>query len=155
MHTGVHRFLAFELLVNPPSSGTLAFSLRLAPFLPASDSSALHAGSSASPSLAHSQFPGTSSATLPPYCLLRHSGFLTSPHASPACNKRPFTSPLVPISIHLTFNSVWFPHWHAHMQTSSRSTPPSLTTPKRSQVAADVCAIALSVPLHPSLPPSR
>ena len=33
MHTGVHRFLAFELLVNPTSSGTLAFSLRLAPFL--------------------------------------------------------------------------------------------------------------------------
>ena len=39
MHTGVHRVLTFELLVNPPSSGTLAFSLRLAPFLPASDSS--------------------------------------------------------------------------------------------------------------------
>jgi hypothetical protein len=49
MYTGVHRFLTFELLVNPPSSGTLAFSLRLAPFLPASDSSALHTGSSASP----------------------------------------------------------------------------------------------------------
>ncbi len=48
MYTGVHRFLTFELLVNPPSSGTLAFSLRLAPFLRASDSSALHTGSSAS-----------------------------------------------------------------------------------------------------------
>ena len=33
MYTGVHRFLAFDLLVNHPSSGTLAFSLRLAPFL--------------------------------------------------------------------------------------------------------------------------
>ena len=53
MYTGVHRFLTPELLVNPPSSGTLAFSLRLTPFLPASDSSALHTGSSASPSLAH------------------------------------------------------------------------------------------------------
>jgi hypothetical protein len=40
MHTGVHRFLAYELLVNPPFSGTLAFSLRLAPFLPVSDSPA-------------------------------------------------------------------------------------------------------------------
>ena len=49
MYTGVHRFLTLELLVNPPSSGTLAFSLRLPPFLPASDSSALHTGSSASP----------------------------------------------------------------------------------------------------------
>jgi len=49
MHTGVHRFLAFEFLVNPPSSGTLAFSLRFAPFLPASDSSATHTGSWASP----------------------------------------------------------------------------------------------------------
>jgi hypothetical protein len=39
MYTGVHRFLTLELLVNPPSSGTLAFSLRLAPFLPDSDSS--------------------------------------------------------------------------------------------------------------------
>ena len=27
MYTGVHRFLTLELLVNPPSSGTLAFSL--------------------------------------------------------------------------------------------------------------------------------
>ena len=145
--------------INPPSSGTLAFSLRLAPYcrscpcdrhdlylpsipaslqtlgrcecvatcalaplglriispltfylsflgaiwtydkkfgsdlsLPAADSPAFHTGSSASPSLAHSQFPGTSSATLPPYRLLRHSGFLTSPHAFPACNKRSFTS---------------------------------------------------------------
>ena len=42
-------FLTLELLVNPPSSGTLAFSLRLAPFLPDSDSSALHTGSSVSP----------------------------------------------------------------------------------------------------------
>ena len=88
----VTRFLAFELLVNPPSSGTSAFSLRLAPSLPAADSPAFHTGSSASPSLAHSQFPGTSSATLPPYLLLRHSGFLTSPHAFPTCNKRSFTS---------------------------------------------------------------
>jgi hypothetical protein len=70
MHTGVHRFLAFELLVNNASSGTLAFSLRLVPFLPAADSPATHAGSSASPSLAHPPFPGTSSVTLPPYCLL-------------------------------------------------------------------------------------
>ncbi len=54
MHTGVHRFLASKLLVNPLSSGTLAFSLRLAPFLSDSDSPALHTGSSASPSLAHS-----------------------------------------------------------------------------------------------------
>ena len=145
--------------INPPSSGTLAFSLRLAPYcrscpcdrhdlylpsipaslqtlgrcecaaacalaplglriispltfylsflgviwtydkkigsdlsLPAADSPAFHTGSSASPSLAHSQFPGTSSATPPPYRLLRHSGFLTSPHAFPACNKRSCTS---------------------------------------------------------------
>ena len=49
MHTGVHRFLAFELLVDYPSSGTFAFSLRLVPFLPAADSPATHAGSSASP----------------------------------------------------------------------------------------------------------
>ena len=70
MHTGVHMFLAFELLVNNASSGTLAFSVRLVPFLPAADSPATHAGSSASPSLAHPPFPGTSSATLPPYCLL-------------------------------------------------------------------------------------
>jgi hypothetical protein len=41
--------------------------------LSAADSPAFHTGSSASPSLAHSQFPGTSSATPPPYCLLRHS----------------------------------------------------------------------------------
>jgi len=60
--------------------------------LPASNSPAFHTGSSASPSLAHPQFPGTSSDTLPPYRLLRHSGFLTSPHAFPACNKRSFTS---------------------------------------------------------------
>ena len=40
MHPGVHRFLASELLVNPPSSGPLAFSLRLASFLPVSDSPA-------------------------------------------------------------------------------------------------------------------
>jgi len=53
MHTGVHRFLAFELLVNNTSSGTLTFSLRLVPFLPAADSPATHAGSSASPFLAH------------------------------------------------------------------------------------------------------
>ena len=33
MHTGVHRFLAFELLVNHASSGTLAFSLHLVSFL--------------------------------------------------------------------------------------------------------------------------
>ena len=79
-------------LINPPSSGTSAFSLRLAPSLPAADSPAFHTGSSASPSLAHSQFPGTSSATLPPYRLLRHSGFLTSPHAFPTCNKRSFPS---------------------------------------------------------------
>ena len=79
-------------LINPPSSGTLAFSLRLAPSLPAADSPAFHTSSSASLSLAHSQFPGTSSATPPPYRLLRHSGFLTSPHALPACNKRSFTS---------------------------------------------------------------
>ncbi len=58
MHTGVHRFLAYELLVNPVSSGNLAFSLRLAPFLPASDSPALHTGSSASPSLAIPNFLG-------------------------------------------------------------------------------------------------
>ena len=43
-------FLAFELLVNNASSDTLAFSLRLVPFLPAADSPATHAGSSASPS---------------------------------------------------------------------------------------------------------
>ena len=60
MHTGVHRLLASRLLVNPPFSGTLAFSLRLAPFLSASDSPALHTGSSASPSLGHSQFLGLS-----------------------------------------------------------------------------------------------
>ena len=83
MHTGVHRFLAFEFLVNPPSSVTLVFSLCCAPFLPASDSPATHTGSSASPSLVHSLFPGTSSDTLPPYHLLRHSGFLTSTHAFP------------------------------------------------------------------------
>ena len=40
-HRRSQVFLAYELLVNPPSSGTLAFSLRLAPFLPASDSPAL------------------------------------------------------------------------------------------------------------------
>jgi len=40
MHTGDHRLLASELLVNPPSSGPLAFSLRLASFLPVSDSPA-------------------------------------------------------------------------------------------------------------------
>ena len=57
MHTGVHRLLASKLLVNPPSSGALAFSLRLAPFLSASDSSAPPTGSSASPSLSHSHFP--------------------------------------------------------------------------------------------------
>ena len=79
-------------LINPPSSGTLAFSLRLAPSLPAADSPAFHTGSLASLSPAHSQFPGTSSATFPPYRLLRHSGFLTSPHAFPARNKRSFTS---------------------------------------------------------------
>ena len=75
MHTGVHRFLAFELLVNHPSSGTLAFSLRLASFLPASDSPALHTGSSASPSLAHSHFPG-----LPPplFLLTAFSDILAS-----------------------------------------------------------------------------
>jgi len=39
-------------LINPPSSGTLAFSLRLAPSLPAAHSPAFHTGSSASPSLA-------------------------------------------------------------------------------------------------------
>ena len=66
MHTGVHRLLASRLLVNPPFSGTLAFSLRLAPFLSASDSPALHTGSSASPSLAHSHFPGLA----PPLFLL-------------------------------------------------------------------------------------
>ena len=33
-------FLAFELLVNNASSATLAFSLRLVPFLPAADSPA-------------------------------------------------------------------------------------------------------------------
>ena len=58
MPTGIHRFLASKLLVNPPSIVTLAFSLRLAPFLSASDSPALHTGSSDSPSLAHSQFLG-------------------------------------------------------------------------------------------------
>ena len=92
MYTGVHRFLTFELPVNPPSSGTLAFSLRLAPSLPAADSPAFHTGSLASLSPARSQFPGTCSATFPLYRLLRHSGFLTSPHAFPACNKRSFTS---------------------------------------------------------------
>ena len=40
MHTGVHRVLAFELLVNNTSSCTLAFSLRLVPFLPVADSPA-------------------------------------------------------------------------------------------------------------------
>ena len=74
MHTVVHRFLAFELLVNNASSGTLAFSLRLVPFLPAADSPATHAGSSASPFLAPSSIPwdleSVSSDTLPPYCLL-------------------------------------------------------------------------------------
>ena len=131
--------------INPPSSGTLAFSLRLAPYcrscpcdrhdlylpsipaslqtlgrcecvatfapaplglriispltfylsflgaiwtydkkfgsdlsLPAADSPAFHTGSSASPSLAHSQFPGTSSATLPPYCFTASSDTLAS-----------------------------------------------------------------------------
>ena len=75
MHTGVHRFLASELLVNPPSSGTLAFSLRLAPFLPASDSPALHTGSSASPSLAYSQFLGLPP---PPFLLTASSDTLVS-----------------------------------------------------------------------------
>ena len=42
-------FLVFELLVNNASSDTLAFSLHLVPFLPAADSPATHAGSSASP----------------------------------------------------------------------------------------------------------
>jgi hypothetical protein len=37
------------------------------------------------------KFPGTSSATPPPYRLLRHSGLLASPHALPACNKRSCT----------------------------------------------------------------
>jgi hypothetical protein len=57
MHTGDHRLLASELLVNPPSSGPLAFSLRLASFLPVSDSPAPPTGSSASPSLALFHFP--------------------------------------------------------------------------------------------------
>jgi hypothetical protein len=70
MHTGVHRFLAFELLVNYTSSGTLAFSLRLVPFLPAADSPATHAGSSASPFLAHPPFPGTPQ---PPFLLTASS----------------------------------------------------------------------------------
>ena len=72
-------------LINPPSSGTLAFSLRLAPSLPAADFPAFHTGYSASPPLAHSPFPGASSAILLPYCLLRHFGFLTSPHAYHTC----------------------------------------------------------------------
>jgi hypothetical protein len=79
-------------LINPPSSGTLAFSLRLASSLPDADFPAFHTGYSASPPLADSPFPGASSAILPPYCLLRHFGFLTSPHAYHTCNKRPFTS---------------------------------------------------------------
>jgi hypothetical protein len=58
-------------LINPPSSGTLAFSLRLVPSIPAADSPAFHTSSSASLSLVHSQFPGTSSAAFPPYRLLR------------------------------------------------------------------------------------
>jgi len=40
------------ILVNNASSDTLAFSLRLVPFLPAADAPAIRAGSSASPSLA-------------------------------------------------------------------------------------------------------
>ena len=36
-------------LINPPSSGTLAFSLRPVPSLPAADSPAFHTVSSASP----------------------------------------------------------------------------------------------------------
>ncbi len=56
-------------------SGTLAFSLRLAPFLPASDSPALHTGSSASPSLAHSQFLGLAP---PPFLLTASSDTLAS-----------------------------------------------------------------------------
>ncbi len=62
-------------LNNPPSSGTLAFSLRLAPSLPAADFPAFHTGYSASPPLAYSPFlgaSGASSAILSPYCLLRH-----------------------------------------------------------------------------------
>jgi len=43
-------------------------------------------------SYSHSQFPRTSSATLPPYCLLRRFDFLPSPHALPAYNKRPVTA---------------------------------------------------------------
>ncbi len=64
MYTGAHRFLTFELLVNPPSSGTLAFSLRLAPFLPASDSSALYTGS-------HLQWAPFHFAQVPPLLLLQ------------------------------------------------------------------------------------
>jgi hypothetical protein len=79
-------------LITPPSSGTLAFSLRLAPSLPAADFPAFYTGYSASPPLAYSPFPGASSAIPPPYRLLRHFGFLTSPHAYHTCNKRPFTS---------------------------------------------------------------
>ena len=60
-------------LINPPSSGTLAFSLRLAPSLPAADFPAFHTGYSASPPLAYSPFPGASSAIPPPYHLLRRS----------------------------------------------------------------------------------
>ena len=39
MHSGVHGFFRpmSAWLISPPSSGTLAFSLRLVPFLPAAD----------------------------------------------------------------------------------------------------------------------
>jgi hypothetical protein len=57
-------FLVFELLVNNASSDTLAFSLHLVPFLPAADSPATHAGSSASPSLAHPPWAGPTRATV-------------------------------------------------------------------------------------------
>jgi len=123
MHSGVHGFFRpmSAWLISPPSSGTLAFSLRLVPFLPAADFPAfarvtrlshlwltphslgppppsllLTISSDAPPTLLRrsSDAPPTllrRSSDAPP-TLLRRLGFLTSPHAYRTCNKRPFTS---------------------------------------------------------------
>jgi len=61
-------------LITPPSSGTLAFSLRLAPSLPAADSPAFHTGSSASPWL----IPNSLGPPQPPFLLTASSDTLAS-----------------------------------------------------------------------------
>jgi hypothetical protein len=123
MHSGVHGFFRpmSAWLISPPSSGTLAFSLRLVPFLPAADFPAfarvtrlshlwltphslgppppsllLTISSDAPPTLLRrsSDAPPTllrRSSDAPP-TLLRRLDFLTAPHAYRTCNKRPFTS---------------------------------------------------------------